>query len=113
MVPRIAAMAAAISLFIGIAFVGSVFFYVGLGALILTVLAFAVTGAGLMRSRVLPAWSGALLIPASLLLLAANTENERILFVVPFGATWMVLGGLLWAAASNPASRWHTRMQHA
>lgn len=71
----------------------------------------AVTGAGLMRSGVLPAWAGALLALTSLLLLAFNDQNERILVVIPFGVSWMVLGGLLWFAAASPASRWHARIQ--
>lgn len=109
---RIAALVAAVSLLIGVGLT-PVFFYLALAALISAVLAFAATGAGLMRSSVLPAWSGALLIVASLLLFGANTENEQILFVIPFGITWIILGRLLWSAASFPADRWHARTQHA
>lgn len=104
-VVRIASITAAISLLMGLGLAGSAFFWLGLAALVVAVLAFAVAGAGLMRSALLPAWSGALLIVASLLLLLTNTENEQILFVIPFGLTWMVLSGLLWLAAPSPSSR--------
>jgi hypothetical protein len=58
------------------------------------VLAFAVAGAGPMWSRVLPAWSGALAVLTSLLLFGFNAEDDRILFVVPFGGR-----GWSWAAS--------------
>jgi hypothetical protein len=111
-VVRIAGLVAAVSLLIGVGLTPA-FFYVGFAALVVAILAFAVTGAGLMRSRVLPAWSGAMLVLTSLLLFAFNDQNERVLLVIPFGMTWMVLGGLLWSPASSPTSRWHARIQHA
>lgn len=109
---RIAALVAAVSLFIGVALT-NVFWWAGLAALLMAMLAFAVTGAGLMRSRVLPPWSGAMLILTSLLLLVHNDQNELILLVIPFGVTWMVLGGLLWSTAPSSSGRWHARIQHA
>lgn len=90
-----------------------VYFLAVLPGLLLGMLAFAVTGAGLMRSRVLPAWSGALLVLTSLLLFGFNTEDERILFAIPFGLTWMVLGGLLLSAAPPPGTKRRARIQHA
>jgi len=121
-VVRIAALTAAASLLVGVLglVINNVFFHSGLvyflfvfPGLLLAMLAFAVTGAGLMRSGMLPAWSGAMLILTSLLLLVHNDQNELVLFIIPFGITWIVLGGLLWSATSAPASRWHARIQHA
>jgi uncharacterized membrane protein YkvI len=82
-------------------------YYIGFALVLVGVAAYAVLGAGLALTRVLPAWSGALLSVSALLLMAANDQNERILFVVPFGMTWMVLGVLLWTAAYS------TRNQNA
>lgn len=90
-----------------------VYFLAVFPGFLLGMLAFAVTGAGLMWSRVLPPWSGAVLVLASLLLFAFNTEDERILFVIPFGLTWMVLGGLLLSAALSPGTKRRARIQHA
>lgn len=114
-VVRMSAMVAGVSLFTGIVLVGTALFWVGLAALILAILAFAVTGAGMLSSKVLPAWSGAVLVLASVLLLAANDQNQQVLFVIPFGLAWLLLGGLLWAAASasRPASSWHANIRHA
>lgn len=118
---RIASLVAAASLLVGVLglVINNVFFNSGLvyflfafPGTLLARLAFAVTGAGLMRSRVLPPWSGAMLILTSLLLLVHNDQNELILLVIPFGVTWMVLGGLLWSMAASPSSRRHTRVQH-
>jgi hypothetical protein len=101
---RMASLIAAASLLVGVLglVLNSVFFDSGLlylifslAGILVAVLAFAVTGAGLMRSGVVPPWAGAMLILTSLLLPLENDQNERILFLVPFGLTWIVLGGLL------------------
>lgn len=118
---RISALVAAASLLVGVLGLvinnlffdsGLMYFLALLAGILVAVLAFAVTGAGLMRSRVLPPWSGAMLILTSLLLLLHNDQNERILLIIPFGITWIVLGALLWSMASSPSSRWHTRIQN-
>lgn len=105
-------LVAAVSLLVGAAMT-PIFFWAAFAAIVVAILAFAVTGAGLMRSRMLPAWSGALLILTSLLLFGFNTENEQVLFAIPFGATWMVLGALLWSMAPSPASGRPINIQHA
>lgn len=109
---RIAALVAAISLFIGLALT-NVIWWAGFAAFFLAMLSFAAVGAGLMRSRVLPPWSGAMLIVTSLLVLIHNDQNERILLLIPFGVTWMVLAGLLWFRAVSPSSRSRARIRHA
>lgn len=92
-----------------------VYFLAVFPGLLVGMLSFAVAGAGLMWSRVLPAWSGALVVLTSLLLFGFNAEDDRILFVIPFGLTWMVLGGLLLSAARHHPTQDGTpvRTQHA
>lgn len=103
---RTAAAVAGIAMSMGVVLMG-IAYYIGFALVLVGVAAYAVLGAGLALTRVLPAWSGALLSVSALLLMAANDQNERILFVVPFGMTWMVLGVLLWTAAYS------TRNQNA
>ncbi|MEO5780549.1 MULTISPECIES: hypothetical protein [Arthrobacter] len=110
---RISAVVAAVSVVSGAFLTNSALFFVGLAALILALLAFAVIGAGLMVTRVLPAWSGAMLLVTSLMLFGINDQNERGLLLIPFGVAWMVLGGLLLSAASSPSKGWHSRIQYA
>lgn len=116
-VVRIGMLIGAISLVAGAIFGASSpitgLWWLGFLALAVAFLSFAVSGAGLMRSRVLPSWSGAMLLVTSVLLFAMNDQNERVLFVLPFGAAWMVLGGLLWSAEAAPSKGWHGRIQHA
>lgn len=96
---RIGAAVAAPAMFLGVILMG-VAYSIAFSLVLVAVIAYAVLGAGLAVTRVLPAWSGIILAVSSLLLFGANDQNERILFVVPFGLTWMVLGALLWASAS-------------
>ena len=123
-VVRIAALTAVAALLIGILGAGIMgfffrsdssllYFFVTLPAVVLVMLAYAVLGAGLMRSRVMPIWSGATLLLTSLLLFVFNDQNERVFLIIPFGVSWMVLGGLLWFSAASPSGRWHARIQHA
>ncbi|MEV7572248.1 hypothetical protein AB0P28_04010 [Pseudarthrobacter sp. NPDC089323] len=91
-------------MFLGVVLMG-IAYYLGFALVLVGVAAYAVLGAGTALTRALPAWSGALLSVSALLLMAANDQNERILFVVPFGLAWVVLGALLWTAASNTRSR--------
>lgn len=109
---RIASLTAAASLLIGVGLT-PIFFWLAFAIMLVGILAFAATGAGLMRSRIFPAWSGALLILTPLLLFGFNTENEQVLFAIPFGVTWMILGGLLWSMAPSPMGRGRINIQHA
>lgn len=51
--------------------------------------------------RVLPRWSGALLIVGALVLLGVNDQNERILLAVPFGIAWVAVGYTLWSGKAG------------
>lgn len=82
-------------------------------AVVVLVRGFLLVGAGVMRAGFLPRWSGAVLLLATLLLFAANDQTERILFVIPFGLAWAVLGGLMWAGKSAPAGRLRAGIQPA
>ncbi len=123
-VVRIAALAAAVALLIGTlgllinGFVfqgnsGLVYLGVAFPGLLLGMVSFATVGFGLLRTRVLPAWSGVALALTSLLLLAFNTEDNRVLVMIPFGMTLMILAGLLWSTAASPSTGWRGRIQHA
>jgi hypothetical protein len=49
-----------------------------------------------IHSRVVPRWAGySLLIGAGMLLLA-NEQTARVLFAVPFGIAWILVGAALW-----------------
>ncbi len=49
-----------------------------------------------IRSRVLPRWAGySLLIGAGMLFLA-NEQTAAVLFAVPFGIAWILVGAALW-----------------
>ena len=52
---------------------------------------------GVTLLRVLPHWTGVLLIIGSLALLSVNDQNERILMAVPFGLAWIAVGYILWS----------------
>jgi hypothetical protein len=105
-VVRIAAVVAATGLFFGFVLMGSALYFAGLALTIVGILAYAVMGIGLVVARALPAWAGVMLTVSALLLLGANDQNERVLFVLPFGLAWLMLGALLWiSAASRDESR--------
>lgn len=48
-----------------------------------------------LRSRVLPAWSGVSLLVGAALLLGANEQTAAVLLALPFGAAWGVTGAAL------------------
>ena len=52
----------------------------------------AVLGIAVIRAGAAPAWVGALLVAGSLALFAANDQDDRVLFVIPFALAWMVAG---------------------
>lgn len=52
-------------------------------------------GLTVLRSRLLPVWSGALLLLGAVLLPFSNEENSTILRDIPFGVAWAVVGVLL------------------
>lgn len=101
---RIGAAVAGLAMFLGVVLMG-VAYYIAFSLVLLAVIAYAALGTGFAVSQAVPAWAGVMLTVTALLLMAANDQNERILFVVPFGVTWVVLGALLWTAASSTRSQ--------
>ncbi|MCQ6271163.1 hypothetical protein M8J71_11785 [Pseudarthrobacter sp. R1] len=111
-VVRVAALVAASAMFFGFVLMGSALYFAGLALTVVGVLAYAVLGIGLVVARTLPAWAGVMLTVSALLVLGANDQNERVLFVLPFGLAWLVLGALLWisAAPRNESRRGGVRL---
>jgi CDP-diglyceride synthetase len=98
-VVRFGAVTAAAGMFLGLVLMGSALYFAGVALVIIALVAYAVLGVGLAATRALPVWAGVMLAVSALLLFGSNDQNERILFVVPFGLAWVVLGALLWSAA--------------
>ncbi len=55
--------------------------------------------------RVIPRWAGIPLIVGAFALLGVNDQNARILFAVPFGVGWIVVGWALWTTRSRGPAR--------
>jgi hypothetical protein len=66
--------------------------YVFVAGVAACVVGSAVLGIALIRAGAAPAWVGALLVAGSLALFAANDQDDRVLFVIPFALAWMVAG---------------------
>jgi hypothetical protein len=64
-------------------------------AMLAWVVGFALAGVGAVRAGVAPAWLGAALTVTSLVLLGANDQDARVLLLIPFGATWILLGSVV------------------
>jgi hypothetical protein len=68
---------------------------------------FALAGLALARSTAAPRRLGALLLVASVALLAANDQDARVLLLIPFGTAWTLLGVALiapaWSRKAAPA----------
>ncbi|MFJ4210956.1 hypothetical protein ACIPY2_21075 [Paenarthrobacter sp. NPDC089675] len=99
-VVRISTVTAAASLFFGVALFNAAYL-AGFVLILIAVAAFTATGIGLLQTQVLPRWTGGLLAVSSVLLLATNTEDSRVLFLVPFGATWVTIGAVSLIMASH------------
>lgn len=103
-VVRIAALVAGTSFFFGTTvLIGA--WYAGAILIYVSIFAFVVTGIAILEARTLPTWAGGLLAIGSLLLLGFNTEDSRVLFLVPFGVSWAILGVLLLAGKFNRFGR--------
>lgn len=50
----------------------------------------------IFRAKILPPWSGWLLLIGTFALAGANDQNAQILFTVPFGLAWIAIGLVLW-----------------
>ena len=55
----------------------------------------ALVGWAVLRSRLLPTWSGVSLLAGALLLLGANEQTAAVLLAVPFGLAWVATGATL------------------
>ena len=56
----------------------------------------------IIRRRVVPIWTAALLLGSALLLPFANEQTSRILLAVPFGLAWILFGlALLWGGRTS------------
>jgi hypothetical protein len=53
-------------------------------------------GVALIRTRLLPGWTGALLVLGALAMLGSNEQTALVLLLVPFGVAWMAVGYALW-----------------
>lgn len=60
-------------------------------------------GVAILRSRVLPRWTAALLIIGALAMLGANEQTSRVLLTIPLGAAWIAVGYVLWSEKSTSA----------
>jgi hypothetical protein len=68
---------------------------------VLVALGMVVLAMTLLRSRYLPAWASAPLLVGSALLLLVNEQTARVLFAVPFGLSWIVVGLAEWRLARH------------
>lgn len=55
----------------------------------------ALVGWTLLKSPVLPTWSGVALLASALLLLGANEQTSAVLLAIPFGLAWATTGATL------------------
>jgi hypothetical protein len=57
---------------------------------------FVLVAIDLVRARVFPRWAGGILAIGALALLISNEQNQRVLFMIPFGLAWIAMGYALW-----------------
>ncbi len=53
---------------------------------------------GILRSKVLPRWTVALLVVGTLAMLGFNEQTAAALLAIPLGIAWMAVGLVLWFA---------------
>jgi hypothetical protein len=63
-----------------------------------------VLAVALLRSRYLPAWASAALLVGGALLILVNEQTARVLFAVPFGLAWVLVGVAEWRLAQRRGS---------
>lgn len=76
---------------------------------LLPVLGSGAAGLAAWRGQGLGRWQGALLAAASLASLGFNAQTDRILFTLPLGAAWAVVGAMCWLAPREAAPRGRSR----
>ncbi len=62
-------------------------------------------GVAILRSRVLPRWTAALLIIGALAMLGANEQTSRVLLTIPLGVAWVAVGYVLWSGRQESAEQ--------
>jgi hypothetical protein len=68
-------------------------------------------GIGILRTGILPTYAAAALVVGAVAILPANDETWRIVFVIPFGAAW-VIAGIALLNAGRLASPGSTGLPH-
>jgi preprotein translocase subunit SecG len=81
-----------------------------LPGLVAVALGLALVGWTVLRSNVVPTWTGIGLLAGVLLLGGVNEQSSRVLLALPFGIAWLVTGVVL-VQRSHPGVG--TRSQHA
>ena len=66
-----------------------------LPGLLALVLGFLLLDIALMRTHMIARWVGVLWLLSALILLGFNTEDVRVLFAVPLGISWVLVGACL------------------
>ena len=62
----------------------------------LPVLGGVLTGAGLLRGRILPRWAGLALVAGAIFSFGFNVQNARVLLVLPLGLAWVAFAYAVW-----------------
>jgi hypothetical protein len=62
-------------------------------------------GVAILRSRVLPRWTAALLIIGALAMLGVNEQTSRVLLTIPLGVAWVAAGYVLWTGRQVSAEQ--------
>ena len=97
--------AAGVALLVIVSLIQSVFFggdfllmpYFVIPGLLAMVVGLVLLGVAILRSRVLPRWTAALLIIGALAMLGVNEQTSRVLLTIPFGVAWIAVGYMLWS----------------
>ena len=96
--------AAGVALLVIVSLIQSVFFggdfplmpYFVIPSLLAMVAGLVLLGVAILRSRVLPRWTAALLIIGALAMLGVNEQTSRVLLTIPLGVAWVAVGYVLW-----------------
>ena len=79
-------------------------FFVIPGGLAL-IIGFSLVGIAVLRARVLPGWTSALLVASTVAMVGFNDQNAWVLLEVPFALAWAAAGYILWSGGRDPARR--------
>jgi hypothetical protein len=79
--------------------------YFVIPGLLALVIGFVLLGVAILRARVLPRWSAALLIIGALAMLASNEQTAQVLLTIPFGVAWAAVGYVLSSGVGGPTGQ--------